>query len=53
MVQRMTSEAMPQTLSPRSLQNQRLVYGLFFGAAAETLLQIAADPKHLARASAS
>ena len=29
------------------LQNQREVYGLLFRAAAETLRQIAADPKHL------
>jgi hypothetical protein len=29
------------------LQNKALVYGLLFRAAAETLLQIAADPKHL------
>jgi hypothetical protein len=29
------------------LQNKALVYGLLFRAAAQTLLQIAADPKHL------
>jgi hypothetical protein len=38
---------LPQTLAPVALQNQRLVYGILFRAAAETLLQIAADPKHL------
>jgi hypothetical protein len=38
---------LPQTLAPLALQNQRLVYGILFRAAAETLLQIAADPKHL------
>jgi hypothetical protein len=37
----------PQLLAPLALQNQRLVYGILFRAAAETLLQIAADPKHL------
>ena len=38
---------LPQTLAPLALQNQRIVYGILFRAAAETLLQIAADPKHL------
>jgi hypothetical protein len=38
---------LPQLLAPLALQNQRLVYGLLFRAAAETLLQIAADPRHL------
>jgi Putative transposase/Transposase zinc-binding domain len=37
----------PQLLAPLALQNQRLVYGMLFRAAAETLLQIAADPRHL------
>ena len=37
----------PQLLAPLALQNQRLVYGILFRAAAETLLEIAADPKHL------
>jgi hypothetical protein len=37
----------PATLSPIALQNPRVVYGLLFRAAAETLQQIAADPKHL------
>jgi hypothetical protein len=38
---------LPQLVAPLALQNQRLVYGLLFRAAAETLLQIAADPRHL------
>jgi len=38
---------LPQMVAPVALQNQRMVYGMLFRAAAETLLQIAADPKHL------
>ena len=38
---------LPHVLAPLALQNKALVYGLLFRAAAETLLQIAADPKHL------
>jgi hypothetical protein len=38
---------LPQTIAPLALQNQRVVYGMLFRAAAETLLQIAADPKYL------
>ena len=37
----------PSALGPIALQNPREVYGLLFRAAAETLQQIAADPKHL------
>ena len=37
----------PHALAPLALQNKRVVYGLLFRAAAETLLQVAADPKHL------
>ena len=37
----------PQLVAPLALQNQRLVYGILFRAASETLLQIAADPRHL------
>ena len=37
----------PQLVAPLALRNQRVVYGILFRAAAETLLQIAADPKHL------
>lgn len=38
---------LPTALGPIALQNPREVYGLLFRAAAETLQQIAADPKHL------
>jgi hypothetical protein len=37
----------PHLLAPLALPNQRVVYGIRFRAAAETLLQIAADPRHL------
>jgi hypothetical protein len=38
---------LPHELAPLALQNQKLIYSLLFRAAAETLLQIAADPQHL------
>jgi hypothetical protein len=38
---------LPHELAPLALQNQALLYGLLFRAAAQTLRQIAADPKHL------
>jgi len=38
---------LPHQLAPLALQNQRVLYGLLFRAAAETLLQVAADPQHL------
>src|SRR5215469_7820018 len=38
---------LPHVLAPLALQNKARVYGLLFRAAAETLLQIAADPKYL------
>jgi Putative transposase/Transposase zinc-binding domain len=38
---------LPAAIRPIALQNPRQVYGLLFRAAAETLQQIAADPKHL------
>src|SRR5215218_10780894 len=38
---------LPAMLGPIALQNPREVYGLLFRAAAETLQEIAADPKHL------
>jgi len=38
---------LPHVLAPLALQNKALVYNLLFRAAAHTLLQIAADPKHL------
>jgi Transposase zinc-binding domain/Putative transposase len=37
----------PQLVAPLALRNQRVVYGILFRAAAETLLQIAADRRHL------
>ena len=38
---------LPQELSWLALHNQKVVYQLLFQASAETLLEIAADPKHL------
>lgn len=38
---------LPEDLGPLALQNKRLLYGFLFRAAAETLLTIARDPKHL------
>ena len=38
---------LPHELGPLALQNKRVVYGLLFRAAAQTLLQVAADPKYL------
>jgi hypothetical protein len=38
---------LPATLNPIALQNPRVVYGLLFRAASETLQQVAADPDHL------
>jgi hypothetical protein len=38
---------LPHLLAPLALQNKALVYALLFRAVAETLLQIAADPKRL------
>ncbi len=38
---------LPQPLAPLALQNQRVLYGILFRAASETLLQIGADPRHL------
>lgn len=38
---------LPDELGPLALQNKRVVYGLLFRAAAETLRTIAGDPKHL------
>ena len=37
----------PEQLAPLALRNQRLFYGLLFRAASQTLLEIAADPRHL------
>jgi hypothetical protein len=38
---------LPRELAPLALQNQRLIYNLLFHASAETLLEIAPDPRHL------
>jgi hypothetical protein len=38
---------LPQQLSPLALQNKREIYGLLFRASAETLLEVARDPKRL------
>jgi hypothetical protein len=37
----------PHTLAPLLLHNKKLLYGLLFRISAETLLEIARDPKHL------
>jgi Putative transposase/Transposase zinc-binding domain len=37
----------PHTLAPLLLHNKKLLYGLLFRTSAETLLEIARDPKHL------
>src|SRR5260370_38503806 len=39
---------LPAEIAPIAYQNKAVVYDLLFRAAAETLLTIAADPKHLA-----
>ena len=38
---------LPAELAAIALQNRRLLYGLLFRAAADSLKQIAADPRHL------
>ena len=38
---------LPHKLSPLALQNKREIYSLLFRASAETLLEMARDPKHL------
>jgi hypothetical protein len=38
---------LPAALGPLALQNPRVVYGLLLQAAAQTLLEVAANPKHL------
>ncbi len=38
---------LPDALGPLALQNKRLLYGMLFRAASETLCTIARDPKHL------
>jgi hypothetical protein len=43
----MSSSTLPDVLDPIALANPRVVYDLLFRSAAETLLELAADPKHL------
>ena len=38
---------LPHQLAPLALQNKREIYGLLFRSSAETLLQVARDPRHL------
>ena len=38
---------LPRQLSSLALQNKREIYALLFRASAETLLEVARDPKHL------
>ncbi len=38
---------LPEIIRPLALQNKRIVYDILFQAASKTMLQIAADPKHL------
>src|ERR1700757_292977 len=38
---------LPRELAPLALQNKKVVYDLLFRASAETLLEVARDPKHL------
>jgi predicted Zn-ribbon and HTH transcriptional regulator len=38
---------LPHELAPLALQNKRLIYDLLFRTSAQTLLEIARDPKHL------
>jgi hypothetical protein len=38
---------LPRELAPLALQNKKLIYDLLFRTSAETLLEIARDPKHL------
>jgi putative transposase/transposase-like zinc-binding protein len=39
--------SLPRALGPMALSNPRVVYGLLMRAAAQTLLEVAANPKHL------
>ena len=38
---------LPASLAPLTLQNKKFIYGLLLRASAETLLEVARDPKHL------
>jgi len=37
----------PRQLAPLTLQNKKVVYDLLFRTSAETLLEVARDPKHV------
>jgi hypothetical protein len=43
---------LPHQLAPLALQNKREIYGLLFCASAETLLEVAGNPKHAATGAA-
>ena len=43
----MTRTALPEEIAAIAYQNKAVVYNLLFAATADTLLRIAADPKHL------
>ena len=38
---------LPRELAPLALQNKKVIYDLLFHASAETMLEVALDPKHL------
>jgi hypothetical protein len=38
---------LPHQLAPLALQNKQVIYGLLFRASAQTLIEIAGDPRHL------
>jgi hypothetical protein len=38
---------LPRQLAPLALQNKKVIYGLLLRASAETLLEVARDPRHL------
>src|ERR1022692_1558856 len=38
---------LPRELAPLALQNKKIIYDLLFRASAETLLEVARDPRHL------
>lgn len=38
---------LPQELAPLALQNKKVIYDLLFRTSAETLLEVACDPRHL------
>jgi len=38
---------LPHQLAPLALQNKEVIYGLLFRSSADTLIEIAADPRHL------